>query len=130
MTREQRIHLAIWKKALTMLPRELTITLNSAPMAISIRQGLYRSIKPYRSGELIDSQLQEASERLVVYLDKEKGNLVFREKQGLNVLEEMLDDLGITETELTTEEERTLKVDLEELLNAPKRETPFYTRGE
>jgi hypothetical protein len=132
ISREYRIYLALWRKAL--LGSEIVeIKAPSRSMAIAMRQGMYRAIRPFRSGKMVDEELRQAAEKYVVFLDEEK--LILRERMTLSALETEigLDVLGIDEEDLLLGDERALKIELEQILEidekpVAKSSTPFYTR--
>lgn len=144
-SREYRIYLAIWRKALRdsanpALP-PVTVNASNFSLALSMRQGMYRAIRPYREGELIDRELVEAAEKFVVSAvrgeDPTKVHaLTLKPRSTLSELERELLALGLDEGDLATTEEAAAKKHLEslmepeELLLAPRKSTPFYTRDQ
>ena len=136
ITREYRIYLALWRKALKSRSQVKIQTSNFA-MAIAMRQGMYRAIRAFRSGARSDEELRTASEKFVVYLEKGATKnhphyLILKERAALAELEESLDLLGIDEEDLLLGDERSLLANLQELIerkDAPVvRPTHFYTR--
>lgn len=138
ISREYRIYLAIWRKAYLQPDGapHISITCPNFHMAVSMRQGMYRAIRPFREGATIDEELRQSAEKFVVYLvrneDKSKSHfLELRERKALAALELELQSLGIDEEDLKFGEERTLDQKLTELIERPEegpRATPFYER--
>ncbi len=135
--REQRIYLAIWRKAY--LERDsgkpaITIKASNRNVAIAMRQGMYRAISPYRTGKAFDAQLTAAAEVFVVHLPPDPSQELFlRPRITLSELELSLSELGIEEDDLLVTEERMEQASLEEFLESPtiapqRTSTPFYTR--
>ena len=134
ISREYRIYLALWRKA-TVSAEIVSIRVSSYSMAIAMRQGMYRAIRPFREGTLIDNQLQKAAENFVVYLPKEPDEdgiywLKLMPRAALAELDSMLGELGLEENDLLLVEEKAVQETLQELLNEPARSTPFYERNE
>lgn len=136
VSREYRIYLALWRRALTS-PEELRIKCSSFSMAIAMRQGMYRAIRPFRNGQMNDAQLLKAAELFVVYLEKapttsEPHFLILKSRKALAELDGMFDELGIDEEDLLFGDERTSTEKLREFLDEqtakPPKATPFYTR--
>lgn len=135
ISREYRIYLALWRKAVT-FPDAVIIKASSYGMAVAMRQGMYRAIRPFRSGMMEDNQLRTAAEKFVVYLDKgddpkTEHQLILKARASLAELELSLDFLGIDEEDLLLSEERDLQVKLEKFVQPdalPSRSTAFYTR--
>lgn len=135
LSREYRIYLALWRKA-HRSGEAVEITASSYATGHSIRSGLYKAIRPYREGELIDAELLAASENFVVSCPKQGPTtsphiVTIRPRASLRDLEAELDALGISEDDLNLPEEITLGAELEKLLE-PKRPSsstnPFYSR--
>ena len=109
-------------------------------MAIAMRQGMYRAIRPFRRGTSSDSELREAAEKLVIYIpnktDQAKDKpveITFKPRKTLAALEEAWDSLGIDEEDLLFGDERGISQSLSNLLQAEEeapaeRLTPFYSR--
>lgn len=135
ISKEYRIYLALWRKAYR---GELNqaIKCPNLHMAVAMRQGMYRAIKPFREAESGDDELRKASERFVVYLIKgERADtfhfLEFRERKTLSILESSWDELGLSDDDLLIGEERSISDKLKELLDGAEvkpRATPFFTR--
>lgn len=138
ISREYRIYLALWRKAYLQPEGAPTISIkcSSLHMAIAMRQGMYRAIKPYRNGLQTDEELRQAAEKFVIYLVKAEHHtephfLELRERKALSELEAELAELGIGEDDLLVGDERSADKMLNELANAPKEEpvkTSFYER--
>ena len=145
ITREYRIYLAIWRKAYlekdAPFPKNVEINASSFSMAISMRQGMYRAIRPYRYGEEFDPELTKASEHFVVTLptvapaDRAKPcKLVLAPRLALGELEKELLNLGLDSEDLLTHEEKIANIEIEKLSSdeviefSKRSSTPFYTR--
>lgn len=137
LTREQRIYLAIWRKAYDLSDSQpLVINCSTKAMAIKQRLGLYRAIRPFREGRIFDEGLRLASERLVLVMkgsDETPWTITFSPRQTLSELELQLHDLGLSESDLLTTEEKLANAAIEELVEKPsgqidRRSTPFFTR--
>lgn len=141
VSREYRVYLAIWRKAY--LERDsnlppITINASTYAMAISMRQGMYRAIKPYRDGSEFDPELSQATELFVAYIPKEPQpngtyQVILRPRTSLNELEAQLDALGLAETDLKLSEERLAEDKLSAFIETPVSEVerpanPFYGR--
>lgn len=136
ISREYRVYLALWRKAVTS-EAPIKIKCSNWSMAIAMRQGMYRAIRPFRHGTMNDEQLLQASEKFVVYLEcpesKDKSLphfLVLKERKALAELEEMFDELGIDEEDLLFGDEMKVQKSLTALIDEHKtpRNTPFYSR--
>jgi hypothetical protein len=138
ISREYRIYLALWRKAVKS-PEMVSITTKDFSMAVAMRQGMYRAIRPFRNGQAVDEELRMASERYVIYLIKAEDKhephfLELRPRMTLAALEASWDALGIDEEDLLLGDERKADASLERLLKesqAPEAKpapTPFYTR--
>ena len=140
LSREFRFYLAVWRKAyrerLTEEP-EITLNASSFSMALAIRQGMYRAIRPYRTGREIDDELLQASQLFVVSSPKgsdpkEPHTLTIKPRATLSELEANLLFLGMNEDDLATDGERHTRMELEKLIEAPEkpvtRSNPFYSR--
>jgi hypothetical protein len=131
VSREYRIYLAIWRKALY-ASEPIVIKCGTLNLAISLRQGMYRAIRPFRDGSLNDEELRNAAEKFVVYLDKDNFILELKERVTLAALEEMFDEIGLDEEDLHFGDERRAQESLSKLLEEAEkpneRITPFYKR--
>jgi hypothetical protein len=137
ISREYRIYLALWRKALNSI-EPIEIKCSSLKMAVAMRQGMYRAIRPFRNGLMNDEELRTSAEKFVVYLqpkDDREGEhiLEFRPRLTLRELEGIWTDLGIDEEDLLLGDERSAREHLKEFLEpdaaAKPRVTPFYQRG-
>ena len=136
ISREYRIYLALWRKAAVDDHWDKTIKCSSLNMAIAMRQGMYRAIRPFRRGESLDEELRLSAEKFVVYIDKEAHQLIFRERLTLKEMEGMFDTLGLDEEDLLLGDERDIAASLSNFIqrsdpsaeSEPERTTPFYTR--
>lgn len=136
ISREYRIYLALWRKALKQ-DEIVRINCSDRNMAIAMRQGMYRAIRPFRYGQLQDHELITAAEKFVVFLGGSKednsGWLELRPRLTLSEMEGMFDDLGIDEEDLLLGDERAANQSLQKLLassdpaEAP-RKTTYYER--
>lgn len=141
ISREYRIYLALWRKALKSdIP--VSFKCSNYAMAIAIRQGMYRAIKPFRYGEAADQELKEASEKFVCYLIKNMDGekhltsqphwIELRPRATLAEMDSMLLELEIEEDDLFVGEERGLSEKLKKLVKegapVPARKTQFYER--
>lgn len=140
ISREYRIYLALWRKALNSAA-PITVKTKNLAIAVAMRQGMYRAIRPFRDGTANDNELQQAAEKFVIYLlrpeDKARDVphfLEFRPRQTLKELNNMWDDLGIDEEDLLIGEERIMQESLAKTMksieapNKPSKSTPFYER--
>lgn len=138
LSTEARYYLAIWRKAWIDRdkPETLIINTSSLSMAISMRQGMYRAIRPYRSGSSFDQELANAADQFVVYLAKGPDataphKLELRQRLSLTELERELLRLGLEGDDLLLTEEKMAAESLSTFLpddTAPVRSNPFYTR--
>lgn len=107
-------------------------------MALAMKKGLYRAIKPYREGTLIDDELRIAADGFIIAVPREANGpawLEIRPRQTLSELEAQLSSLGLDDQELLSPEERRLAQNLDQFISDDpvvplpvKRSTPFYTR--
>lgn len=140
ISREYRVYLALWRKAYNERDSDLppvTINASTYNLAISMRQGLYRAIAPYRYGEAFDSDLAQALELFIIRLPKTPTpqgfyQVVIHPRVTLNEMELQLAELGIGEADLLTQEEQMASRSLDKLLDGPVPATeasnPFYRR--
>lgn len=140
ISREYRVYLAVWRKAYR--DRDsgappISINASTYNLAVSMRQGMYRAIAPYRNGEAFDAELSQAAEQFVAFLPKEPTptglfQVVLKPRHTLNELELQLAELGIGESDLLTESEKMANASLETLMDTPPsrvgRDNPFYER--
>lgn len=136
VSREYRIYLALWRKAFQS-GEEIKVKCSNFAMAVAMRQGMYRAIRPFRRGEANDHELQQASEKYVIYMEKAGAPssphfLIFKERKALAELEGMWEDLGIDEEDLLLGDERALSDELTALIEdgapIPRPSTPFFSR--
>lgn len=135
LTREQKIYLALWRKAFKD-NASVEVNLRTYNEALSMRMAMYRTIRPYRDEELVDEELRLASERFVISVLKDSKTLVIKPRGTLSAAEQAMADLGITEEDLLSPEERLLYSNMEreidELIqpveDLGKKSNPFYTR--
>ena len=131
ISREYRIYLALWRKAFLNPDEPVKVKASGFSMAVAMRQGMYRAIRPFRNGQMNDKELQDAAEKYVIYLDKSSNTIEFRERKALAELEHNFDLLGIDEEDLLLGDERTISTKLSAFLEEKPAEpvsTPFYTR--
>jgi len=137
ISREYRIYLALWRKAF-LTDTELTIKASNLSMAVAMRQGMYRAIRPFRNGQANDNELREAAEKFIIFLVKadEKNDphfLQIRRRATLSELDAMFDTLGIDEDDLLLSDERKINESLKKIAaeKLPRQvKTPFFTRDE
>lgn len=101
-------------------------------MAVSMRQGMYRAIRPFRTGKDFDEELRLATEYFVVYLErqtdpKSKHKLLLRPRLSLSELEAELLALGLDEDDLLLDAEKGLVKSLDTFIETPA-VNPFYSR--
>jgi hypothetical protein len=140
ISREYRIYLALWRKALNSPEGAPTISIKCPNLhsAVAMRQSMYRAIKPFRAGTQSDSELQKAADKFVLYLVQaekaaEPHFIEFRERKSLTILEAAWDSLGIDEEDLLVGDERSITEKLHELMDKVPdqvRKTAFYEREE
>lgn len=135
LSREYRIYLALWRKAVREKDLGLepvSIKVSSPSVALSIRSGLYKAIKPYRNGQAVDEELTRAAEQFVVSTPKDEAVVKLLPRASLIELEAELAALGIDEADLALPEEVSMNAALEELITpspvSQARATPFYSR--
>lgn len=113
ISREHRIYLALWRKAYLEPEKPVKIKCRDRAMAIAMKQGMYRAIRPFREGKALDETLHKASEKYVIYCKPlEDPNAIHwlevRERVALAALESVWDELGISEEDLLVGEERSI----------------------
>lgn len=140
ISREARVYLALWRKAYNERDSNLppvTINASTYAMAISMRQGMYRAIKPYRSGLEFDHELTQAAEVLVPMIPKEPNasgqyQLIIKPRNTLTELEAQLAALGLSDDDLKLSEERIAELALSQFIEQPTSEltpeNPFFKR--
>ena len=125
MTRETRIYLAIWRKAwkekdLGLPP--VVVKASSRSTLLSMVTAMYRAIKPYRDSKpgFEDSELSRAAEGFIISAPKPAPGqphvFTMKERKTLLDLEAELAELGISEEDLMTAEERIQRDSLAEFL--------------
>lgn len=107
---------------------DLTIKLTTHAEAIAMRLGLYRAMKPYRSGELVDPELAAVAETHAIFIASKSNNLVIRRKVGLLAAEGLMAELGIDEDDLITFEEKEIAGRMAALGEEDRveKDNPFY----
>jgi hypothetical protein len=106
ISRETRINLALWRKALR--DGGLSLQLKDFSQALAFRLSLYRALKPYRENEFLDPELFEASIKYCVAVPKNTGDLMITERKSLVAAEQIMLDLGLTEVDLLSPEEQMI----------------------
>lgn len=141
LSRERRIYLAIWRKALLNrladLP-DLIIPMEKGAQALTFRMNMYNAIKPYRHEEEIDNELHLAATTLVCHAQMNPPMIIMRQGVGEALAFKMAEEIGITEKDLELESEREVREkaekSLQDLMNDPivkkHSDNPFYTKGE
>lgn len=135
LSRENRIYLAIWRKALRDKDTNpLTINCSSFKIALRQRVGFYRVIRPYRNGEAYDSELATAAEQVVPTLSPKSdgpATITFLPRKSLELAEAIFADLGLDDSDLLSQEELDSIRAADQALGTlmPPRANPFYTRG-
>lgn len=107
ISRETRIHLALWRRALH--DDGLTITLQSYSQALSMRLAMYRALKPYRHNEFLDPELTEASNKYCIAVSKDSGILQIANRKSLLAAEAAMEQLGLCEADLYSPEEQAIQ---------------------
>ncbi len=130
ITQENRIYLAIWRKALK-TGGKIELKMADASLALSTRMAMYRAIRPYREGKEIDLELIEAAERYVITYQKSPPMLALVPRRSLSAAEAMMADLGLDADDLLTPEEldqRMRMLEIQDEATPNHIETPFYSR--
>lgn len=145
LSREYRIYLAIWRKAFRQRLEEdpVVVKASSYSMALSLRSGMYRAIRPFRKGLQLDEELRQAADLFVVSVEKKPNpqsphELILKPRSSLSELEAELAFLGLDEDDLLLPEEASVNAALMKLLPPeksapavelpPVRSNPFFTR--
>jgi len=140
ISRENRIYLAIWRKAMQEkdLPiPPVTLTASSYLAAETLRRGLYRAIRPYREQTIFDSELFSASEHFSVCIEKAEKpehphTIVMKPKISMTELERELANLGLDDSDLLFPSEKITIKGLSDFIAeakpSPRPSNPFYTR--
>jgi len=132
LTQEQKLCLAIWKKAHAD-PENFVVKLKTKSTAQTLKRTLYRVIRPYRTGKLYDPILTEVCEKLVPKINPgylEGWQITFGERQTISELSDQLEALGITAEDLMDEEELAAVESLKKLTAPSSTPNPFYDRSE
>lgn len=131
ITQENRIYLAIWRKALEK-GSSITLNMENNSLAMSARMAMYRAIRPYREGKDFDPVLAEAAAKFVIVHQKKPPALILAPRRSLSAAEAMMEELGMIAEDLLTPEELEQR---ERLLAAQKEgpiverpSTPFFNR--
>lgn len=136
-SREQRICLALWRKAYRNPDEIVRVLLSSKALAISTRLNLYRVILPFRKEEIFDEELKKASELYIVSAREFTAEpcvwaVEILPRQTLSQLESQLGVLGIEEDDLLLPEEKSILDKLAEFIQPDAHKpssTKFYDRG-
>ena len=147
LSREFRIYLAIWRKAQQQRAHNLppvSINVSSYSMALTVRNNMYRAIRPYRFGEAFDDELRLAAENFVVSVAKNpdplaQHQITLKPRLSLSELEAELANLGLDEADLILPEEAALNAKLSTFITPeveepslpakpPRRANRFYSR--
>lgn len=129
MNRQTRIYLAFWRKAFQ--DGVLVLPMPSKGHAVSIRQALYRAIRPFRDEDAEEpSELAKIANTMTVAFS---GNdLIIRPKVSAEYAENLFMELELDESLLQTEDERESVRKLQEALEKPseksKSSNPFFSR--
>lgn len=137
ISREHRIYLAIWRKAFLERAKDKPIILHASnfQMAISIRQGMYRAIRPFRVGIELDEELRQSSDLFIVQIEKNEDQkaphrLFLKQRMTLTELEKELSTLGLDEEDLLLTEEKMVREQLSDFMEPDPmhKANPFYNR--
>jgi hypothetical protein len=137
LSRETLIYLALWRKAYRQPETLVEVKCSTNQMAISMRQGIYRAVKPFRGDYSKDPDLAGAAERYVIGMlpsndETRFAYLRFIPRKSLNELEAQLLDLGLEESELISPDDMAMASSASkvftELSDPDRAPTPFYTR--
>lgn len=141
LSREYKIYLALWRKAELEKdndpPTPIVLEASSFSVALAIRTGMYKAIKPYRDGGVYEEVLTKAPQSFIVSAIKgPPAQVVISPRASMILLEAELARLGIAEEDLVSPAERAVGEELRQLTKPPSealRNTisgpnPFYTR--
>jgi hypothetical protein len=133
LTREEKIYLALWRKAGKL--DGTSIKLSTPNEAKAMRLGMYRVMKPFREGDMLDPELKLIADKFALIVEKGTSNLLIREKTTLSAAERAMAMLGLTEDDLMTDQEREENKAADEALanimgNIEEVENPFYKQEE
>jgi hypothetical protein len=101
--------------------------------AMSVRMSMYRTIKPYRNGDLYDDAIKMASDKYVLALQRDPPAIIVRKRLTTDTAEDMMTLLGIDEADLMTAEEAeslTALTKVSDALATEHQVNPFFNRGE
>lgn len=130
LTKLERIYLAIWKKALRS-GETLEIETPTMTMAVSSRIGLFRAASKVRRGLIFDEEALRAIKLYTVKVQRlhednsKPAKILVVKKQLEDFFEKALEDLGIDDLDLLTEEERLTD---DTFIQPPRTPNPFYER--
>jgi len=133
LSREKRIYLAIWRKAWREQVETLTVNMPNESLALTVRMSMYRTIKPYRTGDLFDDELRMAADKYVLVVQKSPPAIVLTHRKSADAAEAAFADLGLDEMDLMTDEEikaMTTAQKVTESLASPHIANPFFKREE
>lgn len=132
LSREKRIYLAIWRKVWKEQLPSLTVKMPDYNLAMSVRMSMYRTIRPYREGTLLDNELRMAADQYVLCLQKSPPAIVVTLRKTADAAEAAFADLGLDEMDLLSEEEASLLKIAESITEdlAHPEPNPFYSREE
>lgn len=133
LSKETRIYLAMWRKAIKSPDTPVQIELPNASVALTVRMAMYRAIRPFRNGSIHDPDLFTAAERLVLQvkkLDSGRATLAIVPRSTLAAAEIAMLSLGLDDDDLKLFEEKLAEEELSDLLTpATPPSNPFFTRG-
>jgi hypothetical protein len=130
ISRENRIFLALWRKAIR--KEEVRLKCLSDNQAITTRLAMYRAIKPFRMDEFEDPELYDAANRLAIRI--EGSDIIIVEKTSTITAEAAMLQFGLTEDDLLTPEERVaqsrMEEQLEKLIERDSSDIPLKQKNE
>lgn len=132
LSREQRIYLAIWRKAFKTPDETVRFQIGDKSTALSTRMAMYRAIRPFRENISSDHELFKAGEIFVLKLcefNPGVWGIELAHRKTLTAAELAFENLGLDEADLNLFEESAALEDLKSLLPEAERSTPFFTRG-
>lgn len=135
ISREYRIYLALWRKAVLNPDQLVTVNLPNYSLALSTRMSMYRAILPFRKGLIFDEELSLASERFVIFVVKGPDKaaphqVVFRPRLTLQAIEAEFGALGLSENDLLLFDEKFLDAEFTASITNLPPKNPFYSREE
>lgn len=131
LSREKRIYLAIWRKAWREQVEELVINMPNTSLALTVRMSMYRTIRPYRQGDLFDDGLRSAAERYVLIIRKNPPAIILTHRKSADAAEQAFADLGLDEMDLMSGEELASLASAQtvaENLGGSHQANPFFKR--